>query len=113
MERIRIDYGYQQQAREDLFWKQRGHIFGLGTQLKQGHRTAWWQAVQWVLNLQHSIDDLTQGQLLAELRKGNGSIYAPVMADKIPADCPRCNRLVNIDAEGLCPGCAYEFQEND
>lgn len=113
MDRIRIDYGYQQQAREDLLWKQRGHTFGLGTQLKQGHRTAWWQAIEWVLNLQHSIDDLTQGQLLAELRKGTGSIYAPVMVDKIPADCPRCNRLVNIDASGLCPECAYEFQETD
>lgn len=110
---IRIDYGYQQQAREDLLWKQRGHTLGLGTQLKQGHRTAWWQAVEWVLNLQHSIDDLTQGQLLRELRKGAGSIYAPVMVDKIPADCPRCNQLVNIDKEGICPQCTYEFQEID
>jgi aryl carrier-like protein len=115
MEPIRIDYGYQQQAREDLLWKQRGHTLGLGTQLKQGHRTAWWQAVEWVLNLQHGMDDLTQGQLLRELRKGNGSIYAPLLAadPTINAECPRCNQTVVIDREGICPQCTYEFQEID
>lgn len=115
VERIRIDYGYQQQAREDLLWKQRGHTFGLGTQLKQGHRVAFWQAIEWLLNLQHSIDDLPIGALLAELRKGNGSIYAPLLnADpKIKTQCPKCDLWTVIDIDGICGNCTYEFQETD
>lgn len=112
---IRIDYGYQQQAREDLLWKQRGHTLGLGTQLKQGHRTGFWEGVEWVLNLQHSIDDLPIGKVLAELRKGDGSIYAPLLSadPHIKTQCPRCDLWTVIDVQGICGNCTYEFQETD
>jgi len=115
MDRIKADHGMVQGAFEDALWALSGHTSSLGTQLKQGSRKTWWAAVKWVLNTQHAIDDLSQGQLLAEIRKGPGSIFWPLLSEDptMIADCPRCEHAVVIDKEGLCPGCAYEFEEEN
>lgn len=115
MTRIREDHWRPQTNSEDTLWASRKHTSSLGTQLKQGHRTGWWEAVEWVLNTQLAIDELTQGELLAEIRKAEGSVFWPLLSadPTLHAECPRCGRGVVIDKEGLCPECAYEFQEND
>lgn len=114
MDRIKADHGLVQKDVEDALWAAAGHTSSLGTQLKQGSRKTFWRAVRWVLERQLAVDDLTQGELLAELRKESGSIFWPLLAadPKFWVDCPRCERRVLIDKEGLCPECAYEFEED-
>ncbi|KTS90695.1 hypothetical protein NS183_07910 [Microbacterium testaceum] len=115
MDRIRQDHATAQQQHEDAMWHRNGHTTGLGVTPKQYHRASWWAAVEYVLNLQHAVDTLPIGEVLTELRKGNGSIYAPVLAadPKIKTQCPRCDMWTVIDVEGICGNCTYEFQEND
>lgn len=115
MDRIRADHGLVQVAFEDALWAASGHTSSLGTQLKQGSRKTWWAAVEWVLRLQHTFEDLTEGELLGELRKGPGSVFWPLLSEDptMIADCPRCEHAVVIDKEGLCPQCAYEFEEEN
>ncbi|MCW2165371.1 hypothetical protein B0I12_002526 [Microbacterium hydrothermale] len=82
---------------------------------RQAIRKAFKLTVPWVLNTQQTIDDLTQGQLLAELRKEDGSIFWPLLSEskRIPAGCPRCDWRGAIDREGICPECQHEFEEVD
>lgn len=112
MTRLRVDLGMRQAAAERAFWDVRLH--NLGVSAKQGHRSGYWRGVRDVLTLQLAVDDLSQGELLAELRKESGSVFWPLFVGdpKIPAECPRCGRRVVIDKEGLCPECAYEFEED-
>lgn len=112
LERVREDHGLTQAAWET---ERRNQLDPLGgfTMWSRGYRGGWWDAVSWLLTAQQQIDDLTVGQLLAELRKGPGSIYWPVKSGdpRFWGDCPRCHRPVLIDAQGLCPECAHEFDE--
>ncbi|MDR6098360.1 hypothetical protein [Microbacterium sp. SORGH_AS_0454] len=80
---------------------------------RQAIRKAFKLTVPWVLNTQQTLDDLTDGQLLAELRKEDRSIFWPLLcADpKFPTECPRCAKSVVVDKDGLCSECAYEFEE--
>ncbi|TLF33265.1 hypothetical protein [Microbacterium sp. 5K110] len=112
MAQIRVALGSKQEAAESAFWDVRQHR--LGVSAKQGHRSGYWRGVQDVLTLQLAIGELSQGELLAELRKESGSVFWPLLVGdpKIPAECPRCERRVVIDKEGLCPWCAYEFEED-
>lgn len=114
MARVREDHGLVQAEQESLWWEAVGRQ-SLGVSAKQGHRTGWWSAVEWVLRTQTAMDDLTEGQMLAELRKGAGSVFWPLFAadPKFWVDCPTCRVRVLIDAEGLCPACAHEFEEEE
>lgn len=82
---------------------------------RQAIRKAFKLTVPWVLNTQQTLDDLTAGQLLAELRKEEKSIFWPLLcADpEFQTECPRCDKAVTVDKEGLCPACAHEFAEVD
>jgi hypothetical protein len=113
MAQIREDHALTAATLEDTAHAKTGHTFGVSW--RQGFRTGFWQAVEYVLTLQQSIDDLSAGELLAELRKGPGSIYWPVKADdpNFHADCPRCHVRVLIDREGICYQCGHEFQEQE
>ncbi len=114
IDRIKADHGLAQKDVEDALWAASGHTSSLGTQLKQGSRKTFWRAVRWVLEKQLAVGDLTQGELLAELRKESGAVFWPLWVEdpKVPVECPRCDRRVLIDKEGLCPDCAYEFEED-
>ena len=113
MDRIRADHGVTVAGMLSRWWEKA--FTRWGSSAKQGYTAGVWAGVEWVLNAQHAIDDLTQGQLLAELRKGPGSIFWPLLSadPKSWVDCPRCERAVLIDREGLCPECAYEFEEDN
>lgn len=112
LDRIRTDHGRAEAERESAWWGQ-AHDH-LGVSAKGGFRAGWWAAVEWLLAAQNAIDDLTEGQLLAELRKGPGSIFWPLKAEdpKFWADCPRCRVPVLIGVEGFCPNCTHEFEED-
>ncbi|MBD8218244.1 hypothetical protein IFU40_06300 [Microbacterium sp. CFBP 13617] len=114
MNRIRDDHGLAEAQQESAWWSGWGDE-RLGVSAKQGYRAGWWAAVQWVLNTQQAIDDLTTGELLAELRKEAGSVYWPLLAadPTFWADCPRCRVEVLIDKQGLCPTCTHEFEEGN
>ena len=105
-EQLRTDHGLAQAAAESRAYDRSR----MGVSFRQGHRTAWWQAVQWVLTQQLMWDDLTESEAIHELRKGSGSIYYPLFSadPKITADCPRDGRTV-VDATGICDHCFYEF----
>ncbi|MEV7827532.1 hypothetical protein [Microbacterium enclense] len=115
MAQIKADHWRVQVDHVDEMWETKGHTGSLGNTPKKYHEAAWWAGVEWVLNQQHSIDDLPIGQVIAELRKGNGAIYAPLLSadPKIKTQCPRCDLWTVIDIEGICGNCTYEFQETD
>jgi len=102
-------------AEQAANWERKEYTNHLGTAPKHAFQDGFWAGVKAVLNTQHAIDNLTQGELLAEIRKAEGSVYWPLLSGDptIAAECPRCDRTVVIDREGLCPECAYEFQEID
>jgi hypothetical protein len=105
---LRADHGLIQQRREDEAWQAGRHHFGVS--FKQGYRTAWWQAIEWVLNQQARWGDITEHEAILELRKGSGSVYFPFFADDphIILDCPNCGR-VSVGVEGYCDQCTYEW----
>jgi hypothetical protein len=112
MDRVKKDYRDAVGRMQLAHWERNGYSNHLGAAAGRSYRDGVWAGIQLVLNAQHAVDDLTTGELLAELRKGAGSIYWPVLAvdPKFHADCPRCERTVLIDAQGLCPECAHEFE---
>lgn len=110
---IREDHGAAEGAAESSWWDEQGGRNRFGVSALQGYRAGWWAGVEWLLNQQNRIDELTDGQMLAELRKGPGSVYWPIKSDDASfwADCPGCRRPRLIDAEGLCRECGHEFEE--
>jgi hypothetical protein len=114
MDRVKKDYRAAVGRMQLAHWERKGYSSHLGAAAGRSYRDGVWAGIQFVLDAQHAVDDLTTGQMLAEIRKGNGSIYAPVLAadPTFEADCPRCHREVLINREGLCPVCAYEFEED-
>lgn len=80
---------------------------------QKGYTSGWWDAVEWLRHEQMQWESLTAGESIIELRKGPGSIYFPLFSEDpaINADCPGMggHRTV-VDAEGVCPECAYDFE---
>jgi hypothetical protein len=110
---IRADHGLALAAHETAWWRQAQQHLGVSS--RGGFRAGWWKGIEYLLTSQNGIDGLTVGELLAELRKGPGSIYWPLKSEdpKFWADCPACHRPVLIDAEGMCPNCTHEFNEGE
>lgn len=110
MAAIRADHGMVQARAESTAYATARLSFG--ESYLQGHRTAWWAAVEWVLSTQSAMESLTAGEMLAEIRKGTASIYWPLLeADpKFWADCPGCDRRTLLDAEGVCGTCGHSFE---
>lgn len=102
---LREDHGLAQAAAETAAFSRDRHA----ESFKQGHRVAWWQAVEYVLTRQAEWDTLTEGEAIAELRKGRGSIFFPLFEPdpRVWISCPRDGR-VTVGAEGYCDGCGYE-----
>ena len=113
MEQIRADHGRAEANAETQWWENHQANLRFGVSALSGFRAGWWAAIEYVLDQQNRIDDLTVGELLTELRKGPGSLYWPLKADDPTfwADCPRCHTRVLLDIEGFCRECAHEFEE--
>ena len=109
---IRADHGLAQAAYETRRVKAlAGRMGDVG--LRQGLRRGFWDGVAYVLNLQHDMENLTAAQLVAELRKGDGSIYWPVKSDdpRFWDVCDRCRTRQLFDAAGICPNCGMEVED--
>lgn len=104
---IREDHGLVQARYETAAWTPRIH--GMGVSFKQGHRCAWWGAIEWVLKTQAGWEDLTEAEAVGELRKGEGSIYYPLFKNdpRVWVDCPNDGRTV-VGVEGICDSCGWE-----
>lgn len=109
LDEIIADHATTQARLETEAWDINKHR--LGVSFKQGHRSGWRAAILYTLTLQAAVDDLDIDEWLHELRKGNASIYAPVLA----ADpcrlihCPGCDAPTVIDRAGTCDRCTYDF----
>lgn len=109
MAQIREDHARAQMRAEDAAWAAASLHYGVS--FKQGHRAGFWDGATYVINQQLNIDDLTVGQMLAELRKKEGSIWWPVKAadPRFWAYCPACDNWTLLGEEGICDHCTYEF----
>lgn len=86
-----------------------------GSSAKQGYLAGARAGIQYVLDLQHQVDAMPAGELLTELRKGDGSIYWPLFSadPKFWTVCPRCHVAIKVDVDGVCENCTHEIQEDD
>lgn len=111
MERIRADHGLAQARLETQRWDVQQHR--LGTSFKQGHRSGFWDGVHHTLTLQAQVEDLDPDEWLAELDKGEGSIYSTVLAadPHLRLDCPRCDTTTVVDRAGRCDHCGHDFRK--
>jgi hypothetical protein len=107
-DQLRHDHGLAQAAAESRAYDRSR----MGVSYKQGHRRGFWDAVEWVLAQQLEWDNLTEGEAILELRKGQGSIYWPLFREdpRIWVDCPRDGR-VTVSKEGTCDRCLFDFSE--
>lgn len=106
-EQIKQDHGTVQADHEIYRYKQVKDR--LGVSFTQGYRVGWWDAVFWVLRTQAAYDDLTADEAIAELRKGEASIYYPIKMDdpRLWIDCPGGHKTL-VDAQGICDACGRE-----
>jgi hypothetical protein len=113
LDRVWDDHGHPIAKILSTWWEK--NIFRWGSSAKNGFLEGAKAGIQYVLNLQHQVDNLPVGELLTELRKHEGSIYWPLYSadPKFWAPCPRCHTTVLVDVEGICSECTYEIQEND
>lgn len=113
LDRIWEDHALTIQQRLNAWWEK--HITRWGSSAKQGYLAGAKAGIEYVLNLQHQVDNLPVGELLTELRKHEGSIYWPLYSadPKFWAPCPRCHIATQVDVQGICEHCTYEIQEND
>ena len=107
-DQLRQDHGLAQAAAETTAFSRDRHA----ESFKQGHRTAWWQAVEYVLTRQTQWGELTESEAITELRKGRGSIFFPLFESdpRVWVSCPRDGR-VTVDSTGICDRCLYDFSE--
>ena len=111
MQTIRNDHALTQAAYET---RARNHLNRLGgtTMWTRGYRSAWWDAIDWVLDMQMRFDELTVAEAVAELGKRDGSIYWPLKAldPCFSATCDRCRTDQLFDKRGICDGCGTHVE---
>lgn len=109
---IRTEHGHAQAAAETTATKRIGNQYAHAS-YRQGHRTGFWDGVAYVLDtLTRGFDALTGGEVVQELRKGERSIYWPILMDdpKSWIDCDHCRTRQLIDAAGICPSCGTDIE---
>jgi len=111
LQRIRQDHGLAQSRCETERWDVQQHRYGVS--FKQGHRSGFWDGVLHTLTVQSQVDDLDPDEWLAELDKGEGSIYFPVLAPDPhrTLDCPRCDTTTIVGRAGRCDHCGHDFRK--
>jgi hypothetical protein len=77
---LRTDHGLTQAHHETQAWENNRHRFSVS--FTQGHRTAWWQAVKWLLNAQEQWGTLPPDMQDQERAKGPGSIFHPIFKEQ-------------------------------
>jgi hypothetical protein len=101
---------------EDEAWNTYGrHRFGVSYQ--QGYRRARRDTLQWVMGmLTDGFDDLTPEELVAELRKGDRSLFWPLWRDDPYrwVECPsdrvhQRGARVLVGVDGTCSDCGYDY----
>lgn len=110
IEQLRRDHGRAQAAFETRLRDSVGDRYATAS-LVQGCRLTWWEAIKYALEMQADVDNLSAEEVVAELRKREGSIYWPVLMNdpRCWVICDRCDHRVLIDAGGICPECNYDF----
>lgn len=113
--RIMADHQPALSALQSRSRKSNGAVF-TSVMWDRGYLQAVRDVIGFVLDTQTHTDDLTAAEVVAELRKGTGSIYRPAFSESQDAwvECPsdrihNAGRLTLITAEGVCPDCGYEF----
>lgn len=77
----------------------------------QETRAAYAAGIRAVIALQRKWDDLTVDEAVAELRKGEESLFHPLFKDDptVFADCETCRRRVVVGVEGFCGDCSRDL----
>lgn len=99
----------------DHAWRTYG-IHRFGQSYKQGYLRAQRDTISWVLaQLIRGFDNLTNAEVITELRKGDTSLYWPLVMDedgeprKVSLLCDHCRTRQNFDREGICPACGTDI----
>lgn len=96
---------------EDLAWNTHGkHRFGVS--YLQGYRRARRDVIGWMMHtLTRGFDALLTSEVIAELRKGENSVYYPLFIEdpQCWVDCDHCRTRVLADAEGICQNCGKDL----
>lgn len=110
------EYGSAQAAAETLLLRRVGNRYAT-VSLTQGHRPGFWDGVQWMFDrLTRGFDALTGPELIRELRKGDLSLYWPVLVDddgqprKVWLLCDHCRTRQLFDTRGICDHCGTEME---
>lgn len=110
LDSIKADHGLAQVRCETERWNVQQHR--LGVSFKQGHRSGFWDGVAYTLAMQAKVDELDIDEWLAELDKGEGSLYFTVLAPDPTRRvyCPGDDAFTVINRGGVCDACGYDFR---
>jgi uncharacterized paraquat-inducible protein A len=109
---LREEFERELIALQDRLWRERG-IHRYGVSFKQGLLAMAGPIIDLVMREQQGFDDLTNAEVIDELRKGPESLYWPLKSadPKAWLLCDRCRTRQLFDAEGICPLCGAEVDE--
>lgn len=97
---------------EDLAWHTHGqHRFGVS--YLQGYRRARRDVIGWMMHtLTRGFDALLTSEVIAELRKGENSVYYPIFVEdpQVWLLCDHCRTRQLFDARGICDHCGTETE---
>lgn len=96
---------------EDLAWHTHGqHRFGVS--YLQGYRRARRDVIGWMMHtLTRGFDALLTSEVIAELRKGENSVYYPLFIEDPVASllCDHCRTTQLFTETGICPNCGRDM----
>lgn len=99
----------------DAAWRKYG-IHRFGVSFKTGYQRGQKDTIGWMYaTLTGGFDNLTGPEMIRELRKGDESIYWPVLMEddgqlrKVWLLCEHCDSRSLFTADGICPNCGREM----
>lgn len=100
----------------DAAWHKYG-IHRFGVSFKTGYQRGQKDAIGWMhAVLTAGFDNLTGPEMIRELRKGDQSVYWPVLMEddgqprKVWLLCDHCRTRQLFDSRGLCDHCGNEME---
>ena len=113
---LRTEHGHAQAAAETIALRRIGDRYAHAS-YKQGHRTGFWDGIEYMFDrLTRGFDNLTGPEVIRELRKGDQSLYWPVLVEddgqprKVWLLCDHCRTRQLFDTRGLCDRCGTEME---